>query len=333
MKSQTGAKTPQAVIQTTQRIPTGARQQLEARSDYWAEMALAYYDTKQPSMGDRALQKAMAVASSSDNADALNARLEIAGALMKSGQTLRAIDIYEQASQAYPANSAAWEGLVGAYIRMNDFPRARMAVRTMPQDSYDAATRNSDFLSAIAAIYSAQGQCGEAEDFLNRSLDIDKAAGRLPSEITQLQLADIWMRERNYQRAGQQYRQVITKDANSAEAWRGYITALHNVQDDRAAVAETRSMPAPILAQLEKDANFLTLLASAESATGEKDQEIQLLQQAQSVYRAQGQPAPVGVDIELAWTMLDSEQHEQDLREIWPVLGRARILRKNSATV
>ena len=316
MKSQMGAKTPQAAIQTTQRLPASTRQQLEARSDYWAEMALAYYDSKQPSMGDQALQKGIEMASSSDNADALNARLAIAGAFMKSGQTLRAIDIYRQASQAHPDNSAAWEGLVGAYIRMNDFSHARLAVRTMPQDSYDAATKNSDFLSAIAAIYSAQGQCGEAEDFLNRSLDIDRAAGRQPSEITQLQLADIWMREGNYQRAGQRYRQVITKNGNSAEAWRGYITALHNVRDDRAAVAETRSMPAPVLAQLEKDANFLTLLASAESAEGEREQVIQLLQQARSVYRSQGQPVPVDVDIQLAWTMLDSPQHEPDLREI-----------------
>lgn len=334
MRSQMGAKTPQAVIETIRRLTTATRQQLEARSDYWAEIALAYYDTKQPSMGDQALRKSMTLASSSDSADAFNARLQIAGAFMKSGQTLQAIDIYRQASEAHPDDSSAWEGLVGAYIRTNDFSRARLAVRTMPQSSYEAATKNSDFLSAIAAIYSAQGQCGEAEDFLNRSLEIDKAAGRQPSEITHLQLADIWMRERNYQRAAQRYRQLVTRNTNSAEAWRGYITALHDVHDDRTAVAETRTMPATVLEQLEKDANFLTLLASAESAAGDKDQEIQLLQKARSVYQSQGQAVPADVEIQLAWTMLNSPQHSQDLQEILTgTQARSDLTKKQRASV
>ena len=63
----------------------------------------------------------------------------------------------------------------------------------MPQASYEAATKSTDFLNAVAAIYSAQGECGEAEDFLNRSIAIDQAARRQPAESTQLQLADIWM--------------------------------------------------------------------------------------------------------------------------------------------
>jgi tetratricopeptide (TPR) repeat protein len=335
MKSQMGAKTPEAVIGTAQRIPPTARQQLEARPDYWSEIALAYYNTRQSSAGDQALQKALDTSSSStDNADALNARLEIAGTLMNTGQTLRAIDIYKQAAQSHPDNSAAWEGLVGGYARMHDLSRAKMAVRTMPQASYEAATKNADFLNTIAAIYSAQGQCGEAEDFLNRSMAIDKAAGRQPAESTQLQLADIWMREANYERAGQQYRQVVASDANSTEAWRGYITALHDVRDDKTAVAEARQIPSPVLTQLQKEPTFLTLLASAQSATGQKEQVIQLLQQARSVYRSEGKPSPVDLDEQLAWAMVDSSQHEPDLRDLLATSrARSDLTRKQRATM
>jgi tetratricopeptide (TPR) repeat protein len=316
MRSQIQAKTPEAVIQTGERIPAATRQQLEARPDYWSEMAVAYYSAQQKPAGEQALRKALEMAASSDNADALNARLDVASMLMNRGETLRAIDIYRQASQANPENSGAWQGLVGAYVRMRDYSHAKVAVRSMPQHSYEAATKNSGFLSAVAAIYSAQGQCGEAEDFLNQSINLDQAAGRQPEESIQLQLADIWTREHNYQRAAQEYRQIVSKDENSAEAWRGYITALHEVRDDSTALTEARRMPQPVSAHLQKDAGFLTLLASAESATGQKEQVIRLLEQARSAYQLQGQPFPFELDVQLAWTMVDASQHEQDLQDL-----------------
>jgi Tfp pilus assembly protein PilF len=332
MKAQLRANTPQAAIETTQRIPPAARQELEARADYWAEVALADYETKSASAGDQALQKAMERASSADNADALAARLEIAGALMKGGQILRAIDIYRQASAAHPDNAAAWEGLVGAYASMHDYSRAKLAVRAMPQASYDAASKNSDFLNAVAAIYSAQGQCGEAEDFLNRSLDVDKAAGRQPAESTQLQLANIWLREGNSDRAAQQYRQVTARDANSTEAWRGYITALHAVHDDQTAVTEMRRVPEPVLRQLQKEPDFLTLLASANAASGQKESVIQLLEQARSLYQSERRPSPVELDLQLAWTMLDSSQHDQDLQDLLTAMRARSDLNRKQRT-
>jgi Tfp pilus assembly protein PilF len=321
MRSQIQAKTPEAVIQTAQRIPVATRQQMEARSDYWSEMALAYYSVKQTSEGEDALRKALDIAGSSDNADGMNARLDLAGTLMNAGKTLRAIDIYRQAVQERPENSGAWDGLIGAFVRLRDYAQAKAAVRSMPQPAYDAATKNSGFLSAVAAIYSAQGQCGEAEDFLNRSISLDQAAGRQPPEGVQLQLADLWMREHNYERAGQEYREVLGKDGNSAEAWRGYVTALHDVQNDNNAVTESRRMPAPVSAQLQKDPNFLTLLASAEAGIGQKEQVVRLLQQARNVYEAQGQQSPFDLNVQLAWTMVDTSQHEQDLRDL---LSRTR---------
>src|SRR5262249_2554226 len=133
--------------------------------------------------------------------------------------------------------------LVGAYARERDFMQAKAAVRSMPQNVYDTATRNASFLNSVAAIYSADGECSEAEDFLNRSLNLDRAAGNQLAENTQLQLADIWMREGNYTKARQGYRTIIAKDQNSVDAWRGYITALHDERDDRNVLTETQRIP------------------------------------------------------------------------------------------
>src|SRR5207249_12134405 len=94
------------------------------------------------------------------------------------------------------------------------------------------------------------------------------------------------------------------RDQNSADAWRGYITALHNQQDDRGVLAEAQRMPAGIRAQLEKEPRFLTLLASAYSALGQNAQTVQLLQQARTRIQSQGQVPPGGLDLQRACATL-----------------------------
>src|SRR5207244_9194034 len=156
-------------------------------------MALAYYSTNQTAEGDRVLREAMEAAAQSDTNDALNVRLEVASALVDQGKMDRAFEVYRQATRLQPDNAIAWQGLIGGYTRMRDFAQAKAAVRSMPQNTYEIATKNTSFLNSVAAIYSAEGQCSEAEDFLNRSLSLEKAAGHETAERTQLQLADICM--------------------------------------------------------------------------------------------------------------------------------------------
>ena len=52
MRAQIGEKNPRAALETAQRIPVSAKAQIETRSDYLSEMALAYYSTNQPTEGD-----------------------------------------------------------------------------------------------------------------------------------------------------------------------------------------------------------------------------------------------------------------------------------------
>jgi Tfp pilus assembly protein PilF len=332
IRAQIGAKNPKAAIETAQRIPPTTKPQIETRPDYLSEMALAYYSTNQPAEGDRALRQAIDAAAQADTDDALNVRLEVASALMDQGKMDRAFEVYKQATRLHLDNAIAWEGLVGGYARMRDFAQAKAAVRSMPQNTYELATKNTGFLNSVAAIYSADGQCSEAEDFLNRSLSLEKAAGREPAESTQLQLVDIWMREGNYAKARHGYREIIARDQNSADAWRGYITALHHQQDDRDVLAEAQRMPASIRTQLEKEPNFLTLLASAHSALGENTQTVQLLQQARNRFQSQGEMPPGDLDVQLAWAMLADRQ--RDPREfLSKAKARADLTGKQRAAI
>src|SRR5579859_3441080 len=307
---------PRAAIATTERIPTSVKQHLEQRSDYYSEMALIDYKMNRTGVGDQALQRALQLSRTSDTPDGLSARLQIAAAFMEQGKTLLAIEIYQQATQAHPEDPSGWEALVGAYTRMGHFSQAATAVRSMPQSAYQAAVRDAGFLNSVALIYSARGQCSEAEHILQRSISLDQATGRLPSVGTQLQLADVLMRSHRYETAEDVYYDIVGRDANSPDAWRGYLAVLHRRRADRTLVAELPRMPAAVRTQLEADPNFLILEASAYSSVGQNQNALPLLVKARTRFAAQHKQAPVDLDLQTAWTMLTVSPEEPGLSDL-----------------
>lgn len=311
--AQMAEQAPEAAISTARRIPAPVKQKLEGNSEFLSEMALADYRANQSAAGDQYLQRALQLANVSDSKDALGLRLQIASDLMNHGETARAIEIYIEATHSHPGDPSGWEALIGAYTRGADFSDAIAAVRSMPQPAYNAAVKNPGFLNSVALLYSSRGQCSEAQDLLQRSLNLNQSSGSLPDESTQLQLADVWMREHSYAQAQNLYKQVVTGDANSAPGWRGNLVALHQEHADRRLAAEIPRIPASVRTQLETDPDFLILEASAYSTSGQNRDALPLLQQARSRYSAKGKAAPVNLDIQIAWTMLAVSPDEPGL--------------------
>ena len=308
VRVQIASKDTAAAIRTFQRLPAAVRQKVETRPDYLAELSLVLYAQGRESDGDQVLQHALEAARRDDSEDALATRLQLADLLVQQGRGDRAVRIYTQATERHPTEVLAWQGLIGAYATARDFDRALAAVRAMPPATYDLASRNPGFLNAVAAGYSAAGRCGEAENLLTRSLDLDRAAGRTQSPGTQLQLGDIWMRQARYDKAVEAFRAVIAADPASVDAWRGYITALHNRNDDRTVLAESRRLPAPTRAELAKDPGITTLIAAAHAGAGEYDESVALLEDARRMYQGGGQVPPAEFDLQLGWVLLKSSK-------------------------
>ncbi|HLJ78516.1 MAG TPA: cellulose synthase subunit BcsC-related outer membrane protein [Acidobacteriaceae bacterium] len=316
MQAQIRAQDPKSAIATTKRIPPPVKLRIEQRSDFYSELALLYYQTDQPAAGDQALQRALQLARTSDTPDALSLRFQIASAFMDQGKMGQAIEIYRQATQAHPENPSGWEALVGAYIRGSDFSDAAAAVRSMPQTSWEEAVKNTGFLNSVALIDSSRGDCSAAEQLLRRSITLDRTTGHLPSESTQLQLADVLMRQRLYDSAENVYYDIVSRGVASPDAWRGYLAVLHRRRADSTLVSELPHMPAAVRAQLEKDPTFLILEASAYSTLRRNQDALPLLLKARSGYAAQHKPTPINLDIQTAWTMLAVSPEEPGLSDL-----------------
>ena len=229
-----------------------------------------------------------------------------------------AIAAYDMALAVHPRDERPVLGivqLVNGYTERRDFARALTILRAMSANGFEAAAHNREFLNTVALVYSGNGQCAEAETLLTRSLSIEKAATPAASEKSVLQLADIWTREGRYERARQSYHDVIASNSSSIDAWRGYLTALHQAHDDRTLVAEASRAPATVSAVLANDAGFLTLLASAYAAVGDHDRAVERLRVARARHRSLEQTPPPDLDVQLAWAMLDSSRYQDDLDE------------------
>jgi tetratricopeptide (TPR) repeat protein len=316
IRAQLAEQTPQAAVTTAQSIPPSVRQKLESSSDFPSEMALVYCSANLSADCDQALQRALQLSRTSDSSSALGLRLQLADKFMERGKSAQAIEIYIQATQSHPNDPSTWEALVGAYVRESDFLDAATAVRSMPKQAYDAAVKHPSFLNSVALVYSAKGQCSRAEDFLQRSFALARTTGRRPNENAQLQQADIWMREHSYAQARDLYHEIITNDSYSAEAWRGYLVALHLENADRTLVAEIRRIPSTVRTQLETDPNFLVLEASAYSSAGRNPKALPLLEEARTRYTSQHKLPPVNLDIQTAWTMLAISPNESGLGDL-----------------
>lgn len=304
IRAQTAQQAYPGAIATAQRIPPPAKQKLENSSEYFSEMALVYFLAKQPAASERALQRALKLAKSSDSSRALGLRLELAGELLKQGNPGKAIYIYLQATETHPNDAGSWQALIGAFVRQADYANAATAIRSMPRQAYDSAMKNTSFLDSVALVYSARGECSIAENLLQQSFRLARTAGRQPDRNAQLQQAEIWMREHRYAQAQKLYRKILDDDAQSAAAWRGSLVALHQQGADDALIAEIPHIPAAVRTKLERDSSFLILEASAYATTGRNREALPLLEKARAGYASEYKLPPVSLDLQTAWIML-----------------------------
>lgn len=241
------------------------------------------------------------------------------GRALEASNPVASMSQYELALKVQPRDDRPVAGmtqLIGAFIESQDVARALNLVRSLSRPAFDVAAGNREFVSTVASLYATDGQCGEAETLLLRSLAADKTASRRPAEGTLMQLAGIWMQEGYYEKARQTYHDLILSDGSQVDAWRGYLTALHQARDDRTAVSEAGHAPAAVSAVLMNDVGFLQLLASADSALGDNDRAVERLQHARTLPESVHETSPAGLDVQLAWAMLDSSKHQQDLQTL-----------------
>src|ERR1700722_3760755 len=221
------------------------------------------------------------------------AQAQIAAALTETGSYAQATNIYVNLLQKQPDKLDYWEGLIGTLHQANKDSDALSVGAKMPADLYDQAMQRTDFVVMMSSIYEAQDQLEAAHRMLDEALQQATTNGRTAPVQLQLQVAGLWLREKQYDKALDLFGQVLGHYPENIEAWRGALAAYHESNQDGRAIALFDQASDLQRRRLEADPDVLSLLAFAHSAQGEHDLALRLVRQAVSRYQLMHRPLPV----------------------------------------
>ena len=316
LRAQMQAGDTAGAAQTVTRIPSSTRSSLARDLDFLTLEASVYAAAGQDDEVQKLVQQAVLIANAQPLTLTTDIRLELAGLLLQNGQSQQAVGIYLRVTESHPENVDAWQGLVAAYLQQHDNPRAIAVLQHMPKTAYDSAIQKPGFLLSIASVYEAQGQHETAEEFVLRAMQIESKEGHEITVTTQLALANIWLAEGRNDEANKLLRPLIEKNPDSAEAWKGYIAALHQEKNDAAALGQSEQLPDAVAQRLKNDTGYLSLMAAVNAGVGQYDEALRLLKQAMFHYELARQPVPVDLEVQLGWLLLDSQTDERELYKL-----------------
>ena len=272
--------------------------------EFLLPLSEAYRATGNAVESERLLQQVLQSAGTAKASP--GAQAEIASVLAETGNYERATDIYVNLLNQDPEKLDVWEGLIGALHQANKDSDALAVGAKMPADLYEKALLRTDFVVMMSSIYEAQDQLEPAHRMLEDAIEQGTANGQSAPVQLQLQVAGLWLREKQYEKALDLFGQLLGRYPENIEAWRGELAAYHESHQDRRAIELFDQASDLQRRSLETDPDVLSLLAFAHSAEGEHDLALRLVRQAVSRYQVMHTALPLDLELQASWIFLDA---------------------------
>ena len=301
------------------RFPPAVKSATARDPEYLRTLATLYHAENRSSDAQHVLAQALSLPFP-DNGTSLKAdtRLQYAGILMEARRFDQAVELYTQILNEDAGNLAAWMGLVSAHHELTQDNLAIADVEKMPPATYDAALADAGFLSMLGSIYQQANQFDIAQGLLERSAKMQMTAGGQPSIPLQLQLAAIYLERNNTAQAYAIYREVLEKNPDRVDAWKGLISTLQATSRTTEALQQLALIPAPVRKQLESDIEFVQGEASLYAAGGDTAHAIEYMNRVQAHYRELKTQPPPAIEIQNAWLLFNTGND----RILYPALMR-----------
>jgi len=103
-----------------------------------------------------------------------------------------------------------------------------------------------------------------------------------------------------FQEAAGSFERLIQANAHDQEAWRGLIHVRYNAAGSKSALQLVNTAPAEVRAALEKDMDYLALMAAATSETGKEKEADVYLKKATELARSRNEDLPAAILLQIA---------------------------------
>jgi tetratricopeptide (TPR) repeat protein len=323
---------PSALV-TDKRIPAATHGQLMNDPLFLQALASAYVAVGRSGDAQTTLESALKLPFSADAKGLkIDMKVQLGGLLVTANHLDRAAELFQQVLAEDRGNTSAWQALVRVQHAMGHNQEALQTVESMPPETSAAAMRDPGFEVTVASIYQAEKKLDEAQALLQKVATQQTNAGQKPSPALEVQLAGVYIDRGTPQFAYPVYQQVIAENPDRADAWAGLLSALHLTGHDKEAVAQLKSAPASVRAQLENNPGYLQTMASVYEALGRSREATMFLGRVEQGYAAQRSAPPSDLEIQNAWLLYNGMDDAGLYRQLMSIGGRTDLTTEQRRT-
>jgi cellulose synthase operon protein C len=280
-------------------VPSSVSTALAADPEYISILAVAELETGDEQSFRRFLEQ---LHGSTDTTRRVAGQMRLASLLLSSNPrdaAREALDVIRLS----PDNLEAWKLLVIAEHLANRDYMAETAIERMPQQIYAAAQKDTGFAITLASVQQSLRHYGEAADVLEsaraRAVDDPISLRTIDS-----QMASLSLQQGHPDKAAQGYSAILQEQPDNADAWAGFISALHQSGQNRLARAQMDLMPPSVVDHLQLDPGYLQVAAAVYTETHELQRALTTLSIVRNYYRDRQMQIPYSVEAQRAWALI-----------------------------
>jgi tetratricopeptide (TPR) repeat protein len=321
--SQYGAGNAPEALATEHRIPAGVHAELMKDPDFLRTLASAYSAVGRDADAQRVLRTALDLPFPTDARGVrVETQLQYAGLLQQANRLDQAAGLFRQVLSVDPSNTSAWQGLIRVEHAMKQDTQALQTLEGMPPGSYDLAMRDPGFETTVASVYQAQNKLDIAQSILEKAVAQETSAGQRPPIGVEIQLAGIYLAQNNSRQAYPIYRQILSENPESTDAWKGLLSTLHSSGRDQEVIAQVQQIPISVRRTLENDVEYLQTIGNAYGTLGQPAQAMVFLNRVQRHYADQNSAPPADIDIQNAYLLFNGSNDTGLYRQLMILGGR-----------
>lgn len=189
------AEGPAAARATMRLIPDAVALKLNQDLDYLAMTAEIYTASGEDVLAQRIFRQVLALVDQRGEDASPQFQVQIAGLMLRFKRPGDAAQRMFKMTGQVPENLDAWEVLLAALVQNHRERSGIEVLQTIPETVYIAGLSRSGFLRSVAAIQTAAGKLEDADESLVKLADSEKAKGSEDAIGTELQLANVYLKE------------------------------------------------------------------------------------------------------------------------------------------
>jgi tetratricopeptide (TPR) repeat protein len=298
-------------LDSLKKMPPAVLKTLMAGNGFQLTVASAWLES-----GNRAeAEKAVALASAQlkENPTALSGdeKLQLAGLLLTLDRSAESEALFREETVKSPGNPSIWEGLLAAQMKAGREQAAYSTLISIPASTYQDGLKRAGFLRSAAVLQAKFGTPGAGDELLRKVLAMPMPPQEREGAL--LMLASAALTRGDAKQAADVAAQLVGASPQNADGWKVLISA-QQAQKLFAEAAETaRRIPPATLAKLEEDPDFIALMAAVQDANGDTEAAMRGVKSAIARSEALHKPTPAGLQLQLAWLLLNSGGDEKEL--------------------